>query len=70
MKKTVRLTESDLMRIVNRIINEEEGFVAGGDVDKFIKTTTDNKGTWHIDRNTNTLYLSTPGRSYQIFCKK
>jgi hypothetical protein len=70
MKKVVKLTESDLMRIVNRIINEEEGFVASGDVDKFIKTTTDNKGTWHIDRNTNTLYLSTPGRSYQLFCKK
>lgn len=42
-----------------------------GDVKKFINSYSVNKGTWHIDRQTNSLYLHTDGGdwTYNVYCK-
>ena len=68
MKKIVKLTENDLMKIVKRVIKEEEdGVMDSGTPEKFVKKTTAKKGTWHIEGGS--LYLHVGNNdTYNVTC--
>jgi hypothetical protein len=68
MKKIVKLTENDLMKIVKRVINEEEdGVMDGGTPEKFVKQTTATKGTWHIAGGSLYLHVGNSD-TYAVSC--
>ena len=68
MKKIVKLTENDLMKIVKRVINEEEdGVVDGGTPEKFVNKTTATKGTWHIAGGSLYLHVG-DNDTYNVTC--
>jgi hypothetical protein len=52
MKRIIRLTESDLTRIIKRVIKEEEFFHLPSEWDKLIPTSPSD-GTSSFDHNTN-----------------
>ena len=68
MKKIIRLTESDLARIVKRVISEAEGPAAYGD---YIVGETENTNVWGskgstVDAFTHSKWESQPGNKIVV----